>query len=436
LQNWNFHFYRIEILLTIGVPVSKRYSMSEIKLDQSIKEMQEELKKARERLMSLLDEERKIVDNGAQNTQQGIKLINTTIPEATSAVKRKADRIKLLIATMQVESQEIGSIDPKSIRALPTNDLWQPLGSPIMKDEVLLEYCDRVEQLMNANKFSSIEIARFQLSKFHNAHLSSAYSKWYHAQSTTPMWKDAKAWLEMHLPKDERAENRLKDLYSLKCREGEDVIAFNNLFKRYARLAEISDNSLLCRLYKQAYGKGKLREAITAFITANKSAGYQLEDLIRHAVQANLELQVDEENITTTRIASKRQHHTSTKTDYSEKKKFTGNCNKCGKVGHKAVDCYSKVDNRSNQRFHPYAKNGSNSSSGSVNSSSGNANSSSGENSSSRGYFSNQQPKPQYASASSNNFRSSSSASTVSPATSYSSSSQQEGGKKFYHIRH
>jgi len=118
--------------------------MSEIKLDQSIKEMQEELKKARERLMSLLDEERKIVDNGAQNTQQGIKLINTTIPEATSAVKRKADRIKLLIATMQVESQEIGSIDPKSIRALPTNDLWQPLGSPIMKDEVLLEYCDRV----------------------------------------------------------------------------------------------------------------------------------------------------------------------------------------------------------------------------------------------------------------------------------------------------
>jgi hypothetical protein len=81
LQNWNFHFYRIEILLTIGVPVSKRYSMSEIKLDQSIKEMQEELKKARERLMSLLDEERKIEDNGAQNTQQGIKLINTTIPE-------------------------------------------------------------------------------------------------------------------------------------------------------------------------------------------------------------------------------------------------------------------------------------------------------------------------------------------------------------------
>jgi hypothetical protein len=52
---------------------------------------------------------------------------------------------------MQVESQEIGIIDPKTIRALPGNDLWQPLqgSAPSMKDELLLEYCDRVEQLMN-----------------------------------------------------------------------------------------------------------------------------------------------------------------------------------------------------------------------------------------------------------------------------------------------
>jgi hypothetical protein len=400
----------------------------------SIKDLQEDLKSARETLMKLLDEEKKMVEEGSEKTQHGIKLITTTIPEATSVVKRKADRIKLLIASMQVESQEIGSIDPKTIRALPANDIWQPLGAPIMKDEVLLEYCDRIEQLMNANKFSEIEIARFQLSKFHNAHLASAYSKWYHAQATTPMWKDAKAWLEMHLPKDDRAENRLKDLYSLKCRENDDVIAFNNTFKRYARLAEIQDNSLLCRLYKQAFGKGKLKEAITAFITANKSAGYQLEDLIRHAVQANLELQAEEDNVSTTRNALKKSQHTSTKTDQSERK-FTGNCNKCGKVGHKAKDCYSKVDNRSNQRFHPYHNNGSNSSSGSTNSSSGG-------NSSSRTYFSNQQSKPQHAYANSNNssFHSSSSASTVSPATSYGSSSHQdekkEGNKRLYHVRH
>jgi hypothetical protein len=159
-----------------------------------------------------------------------------------------------------------------------------------------------------------------------------------------------------------------------------------------------------------------------------------LEDLIRHAVQANLELQADEDNITATRTASKRSQHASTKTDHIDKK-FTGNCNKCEKIGHKAKDCYSKVDIRSNQRFHPYQNNGSNSSSGSTNSSSG-------VNSSSRTYFSNQQSKPQYASASSNNssFHSSSSTSTVSPATSYSSSShhdeKKEGTKKLYHVRH